>query len=169
MKRIGWLVLLVLVPALAAQNPRGDSGGGPGQAQWLRQQVLARWRARVRTQLQLSDAQAAKLQATEDRFAAQRREISQRQRLVLQGLREQLQPGVAANPDSVRGLMDARDQNRAAMAQLEQGEDKEIAAYLSPVQHARYQLMRQRFQERIAEMQRERRERMLGPGNRPPR
>jgi hypothetical protein len=166
MRRIGWLVLLVLVPALAAQNPRRDPGRGPGQAQWLRQQVLARWRARVRTELQLTGDQAAKLQATEDHFFARRRDVAERQRFVVQGLREQLQPGVAANPDSVRRLMDARDQNRAEVAQIEQDEDKEIAGYLSPVQHARYQLMRQRFQERIAEMQRERRERMLGPGNR---
>jgi hypothetical protein len=39
----------------------------------------------------------------------------------------------------------------------------EMRAYLSPVQHARYQLMRQRLQEWIAEMRRQRRGRLLGP------
>jgi hypothetical protein len=164
MKRILWVALLLLAPALAAQNP-GDSGRDRGQAQRLRQQVLARWRARVRTELQLNDDQAAKLQATEERFLARRRDIAEQQRAVVQELRDQLQPGVAANGDSVRKLMDARAQNRAALIELEGDEDREIAEYLSPVQHARYQLMRQRFQEWIAEMRRERRERTLGPRN----
>jgi hypothetical protein len=166
MKRLVWLAMLVVTPALAGQNP-GDSRGDRAQAQRLRQQVLTRWRARVRAELQLNDDQAAKLQTTEDRFFARRRDIAERQRAVVQGLRDQLQPGVAANGDSVRKLMDAREQNRSALAQLEQDEDREIAGYLSPVQQARYQLMRQRLQEWIAEMRRERRERM-GPGNRPP-
>jgi hypothetical protein len=61
-------------------------------------------------------------------------------------------------------LLDARQENRAAMLQLERDEDKEIAHYLSPVQLARYQLMRQRLQEWINEMRRARRERMFGPG-----
>jgi hypothetical protein len=83
-----------------------------------------------------------------------------RQRAVLQGLRGQLQPGVAADADSVRRLLDAREQNRDAAMQLDRDEDKEMTAYLSPVQRARYQLMRQRLQERIAEMRRQRRGRM---------
>ena len=85
-----------------------------------------------------------------------------------EALRGQLQPGVAANADSVRRLMDARDQNRAALAQIERDEDKEIAGYLSPVQRARYQIMRQRLQERISEMRRQPRQQLLPPrGARP--
>ena len=166
MKRIVWIALLLAAPVLPGQSP-GDSDRG--QAPRLRQQVLARWRARVRSELQLNDDQAAKLQATEDRFLARRRDIAEGQRAVLQGLRDQLQPGVAANGDSVKKLLDAREQNRTALIQLERDEDREIAGYLSPVQVARYQLMRQRFQEWIAEMRRERRERMEGLRNRPPR
>ena len=75
----------------------------------------------------------------------------------------QLQPGIAANADSVRRLMDARDQNRAALAQLERDEEKEMAAYLTPVQRARYQFLRQRLQERIVEMRRQRREQTIRP------
>ena len=160
MKRIAWLLLLVVAPALAAQQPRDTSDA---QAQKLRQEVRERWRVRVRNELNLTDHQAAKLHATEDRFFARRREIMQRQRAVLEGLHGQLQPGVAANADSVRKLTDARDQNRGTMLQLEREEDKETAGYLSPVQRARYQLMRQRLQERIAEMRHERRGPMMGP------
>jgi Spy/CpxP family protein refolding chaperone len=158
--RIAFLLLLVASHGLAAQEPI-DSGGG-AQAAQLRQQIRQRWNEQVRRQLNLTDDQAVRLQATEDRFFQQRREVQRRQRAVLQALRSQLQPGVEADADSVRRLLDARDQNRGALAQLERDEDKETTAYLSPVQRARYQLMRQRLQERIAEMRRQRRGRM-GP------
>ena len=93
--------------------------------------------------------------------------MAQRQRAVQDAIRGQLQPGVAANADSLRRLMDARDQNRTALAQLDREEDKEMAGYLSPVQRARYQVMRQRLQERIAEMRRERRQQLMRPRGRP--
>jgi Spy/CpxP family protein refolding chaperone len=165
MRHIVSLLLLLLGPALAAQQASDTNGGVPVQR--LRQQIRQRWSAQVRRQLNLTETQAAQLQTTEERFFRQRREIQQRQWAVFRGLREQLQPGVAADPDSVRTLMDARVQNRAAMAQLERDEDEEMAAYLSPVQRARYQLMRQRLQERIAEMRRQRRGPMFGSEDRP--
>ncbi len=158
MKSLAWLLLVVLAQGAVAQEPQEppDTEGG-AQATWLRQRIRERWNVQVRRQLNLTDDQAARLQATENRFFQQRREIMRRQWAVLRGLRGQLQPGVEADADSVRRLMDAREQNRAAIAQLDRDEDRETAAYLSPVQRARYQLMRQRLQERIAEMRRERR------------
>ena len=165
MRHIVSLLLVLVSPALAAQQIPDTRGGPPVQR--LREQIRQRWSVQVRRQLNLTEEQAAQLKTTEDRFFRQRREIQQRQSAVFRGLREQLQPGVAADPDSVRKLMDARVQNRAAMAQLERDEDEEMAGYLSPVQRARYQLMRQRLQERIAEMRRQRRGRFFGLDDRP--
>jgi Spy/CpxP family protein refolding chaperone len=153
MTRAALLSLLLVARALAAQ----DEPGGGGQAEQLRERIRERWNIQVRRQLELTDEQATKLQTTEAKFFARRREIMQRQRLVLQGLRRQLEPGATADPDSVRRLMDAREANRTAIEQLDRDEDREMAVYLSPVQRARYQLMRQRLQERIAEMRRQRR------------
>jgi hypothetical protein len=161
MNRIVWVLFFVVAPMLAAQQPTDTGRGVP--AERLRQLIRQRWNVQVRRQLDLNDDQAAKVRATEDRFFRRRREIQQRQGAVLQGLRAQLQPGVAADADSVRGLMDARQRNRAAIEQLDRDEDKEMAAYLSPVQRARYQLMRQRLEERIAEMRRQRRGPLPGP------
>jgi Spy/CpxP family protein refolding chaperone len=159
MKRIALLSLLLVAQALAAQE--GDERGG-AQAERLRERIRERWNFQVRRQLDLTDEQATKLQATEEKFFQRRREVMQRQRLVLQGLRRQLEPGAAADADSVRRLMDARAANRTAIEQLDRNEDKEMAAYLSPVQRARYQLMRQRLQERIGEMRRQRLRRLGG-------
>ena len=121
--------------------------------------------------LNLSDDQAAKLQGTEQKFTQQRVELAQRQRTVNEALRGQLQPGVAANSDSVRRLMDARDRNRTALAEIERNENREVSGYLTPVQQARYQMMREQLRRRIQEIreQRRRRSEMMGPRRAPRR
>ena len=170
MKRFLFVTLLALVsPALAAQTPADTSGDA--EAEQLRQQIRERWNARVRQDLNLSDDQAAKLQGTEQKFTQQRVELAQRQRTVNEALRGQLQPGVAANSDSVRRLMDARDRNRAALAEIERNENREVSGYLTPVQQARYQMMREQLRRRIQEIreQRRRRSEMMGPRRAPGR
>src|SRR5213079_1087922 len=164
MKWFAWLVLLAAaVPALAAQQPADTSEDA---VQQLQRQLRQRWNERVRHDLNLSDEQAAKLQGTEGKYQQQRRDIAQRQQAVNEALRGQLQPGVAANGDSVRRLMDAREHNRTALAQLERDEDKEIAGYLNPVQHARYQMMREQLRRRIQDIREQRRARGQGLGPR---
>src|SRR6266571_2037231 len=163
MMRFLFVMLLALVlPALAAQTPADTSGDA--EAEQLRQQIRERWNARVRQDLNLSDDQAAKLQGTEQKF-------TQRQRTVNEALRGQLQPGVAANSDSVRRLMDARDRNRAALAEIERNENREVSGYLTPVQQARYQMMREQLRRRIQEIREQRRRRgeMMGPRRAPGR
>jgi hypothetical protein len=163
MTRLLWILLVVVAPALPAQNPPDTSDAA--ESRQLRQEIRRRWSQRVRQDLRLSDDQVAKLQATEDRFMRRRGEIGERQRAVNQGLRDQLQPGYAANADSVRKLMDARERNRAALGQVDQDEDKEIRGYLTPVQHARYQIMREQLRKRIQEIRERRQARgqMVGP------
>jgi hypothetical protein len=52
--------------------------------------------------------------------------------------------------------MDALQAGRAEMLRIEEEEDREMAGYLSPVQRAQLQIMRQRFSERVQELRRER-------------
>src|SRR5437667_8219219 len=158
MKHVLFVMLLALaLPALEAQTP--SDTGGDAEAEQLRQQIRQRWNARVRQDLNLSDDQAAKLQGTEQKFTQQRVDLAQRQRAINEGLRGQLRPGVAANSDSVRKLMDARDRNRAALAEIDRNENREVAGYLTPVQHARYQMMREQLRRRIQEIREQRRAR----------
>ena len=111
--------------------------------------------AHIKQDLGLTDDQAAKLHATHERFEPQRRKIMERGRAIHEALRGQLQPGVAANADSVTKLLDARQQNRAALMQLGREADKELAGYLTPVQRARLEMKRERIRARG---------RMHGPG-----
>lgn len=139
MKRLALLLFLAATPAVAqhAQTPADTTGRAHGRFNHQRA-------ARLKEALDLTDDQAAKLRSTETKFMEQRRAIMQRSRTVSQALRAQLRPGVAANADSVRKLLDASDENAGALMQLRRDERRELATYLTPVQQARFQLIRQR-------------------------
>ena len=141
MRRFSTLLLcMVLAPALGAQAP-GDSGTGHGRQEW-RERFHQEREARIRDVLGLSADQAAKLGATHEKFAAQRKTAVAEMRTIRQALRAQLRPGVAANVDSVRKLLDAEDRSTAALFQLRRDEDHELTTYLSPVQVAELRMMR---------------------------
>lgn len=158
MKRYLVLTLaVVLAPGLAAQQrdtvaQRGDSA----EAGRLRAQIEDRFRGRVQEELKLTPDQVTKLRATQERFSDQRRTVMQQQIERRRALDDQMQPGIAANSDSVRKLMDGIQTGRAQMLRIEQDQDREMAGYLSPVQRARYQQMRERFMQRVGELRMQR-------------
>lgn len=138
----------------------------------LRAQIEQRFNDRVTQELNLNTDQATKLRATQERFGARRRDAMQQQLGRRRALENQMQPGIAANSDSVRKLMDGIQVGRAEMVKMEQDQDREMSGYLSPVQRARYQQMRERLMQRVGEMRMERRDgRGIGPaqGMRGPR
>src|SRR6266540_3449750 len=149
-------VLLAPGGGLSAQ-PRDSmqQRGDTAEAERLRAQIEQRFSARVQHDLKLTQDQATKLRASQERFSARRRQVMQ----------QQMQPGVAANADSVSKLMDGMRSGRAEMLKIEQDEDREMSGYLTAVQRARYQQMRARLMQRAAEMRMERREgRGMGRG-----
>ncbi len=143
MKRLACILVLALAPALAAQ-------------------VRQRWAVHVRSSLGLSDDQAGKLDATEQRFEQQRQPIRAHQRQINQALNAEL-AAQAPNQDRVKQLMSERQQNQLKLQQVNRDEDREMQGYLTPVQRARYQEERRRFQERVAELVRHRREERQRP------
>src|SRR5436309_167824 len=133
--------------------------------QRLRAQIEERFSARVQHDLKLTQDQTTKLRASQERFSARRRQVMQQQMQRHRALDDQMQPGVAANADSVSKLMDGMRSGRAEMLKIEQDEDREMSGYLTAVQRARYQQMRARLMQRAAEMRMERREgRGMGRG-----
>jgi hypothetical protein len=68
--------------------------------------------------------------------------------------------------------MDGIQTGRAEMLKIEQDQDREMSGYLTPVQRARYQQMRERLMQRVGELRMERREgrgMQRAPGMRPVR
>jgi Spy/CpxP family protein refolding chaperone len=166
MKRL-WLALsLVLAPGLAAQEPtpaRPDTA----EAERLRARIEERFSQHVQQELRLTPDQSAKLRASQERFGTQRRALMRQQLERRRALEDQMQPGVAANADSVKRLMDGMQAGRSAMLKIEQDEDREMAGYLTPVQRARYQRMREQLMRRVSEMREQRRrDGRMGPGPR---
>lgn len=167
MKRL-WLALsLVLAPGLAAQEP-SPARPDTAEAERLRARIEERFSQHVQQELRLTPDQAAKLRASQEKYGSQRRALMRQQLERRRALEEQMQPGVAANADSVKRLMDGMQAGRTAMLKIEQDEDREMAGYLTPVQRARYQRMREMLMRRVNEMREQRRGGggRMGPGQR---
>jgi Spy/CpxP family protein refolding chaperone len=168
MKPLVWILMLVATSPLAGQEPEDSAAAPPAngvEAEQLRRQIRQRWNEHVRSTLGLTDDQTAKLQATEQRFEGQRQPIRTRQREINQALNAELASGTP-NQDRVKQLVNERQDNQLKLQQMNHDEAREMQGYLTPVQHARYQEERRRFQERVAELVRHRREQRrqgLGP------
>jgi hypothetical protein len=127
---------LILVPVLA------DAQGGAEQRRQQRPPPGAqqgdRIRQLMRTQLQLSDAQTARLQESNRRFAERRRSLMDEERQVRLGMRELL-----CSTDTTRGAEVARaldqltDLQKRRMAIFDE-EQRDLATFLNPYQRARF-------------------------------
>lgn len=147
-----YMLSLVLVSSpfglASAQRPDSTSA----QADSLRHRIEERFAARAQEKLGLTNDQTAKLRATSQRFAPRRGELRDRSYRLREALGGQLQPGVAANQDSVAKLTDAMIDLRLAETQLAKDEMKEQSKYLNPVQRAQLYVMRERFAHRVREV-----------------
>ncbi len=157
MRKLMWVFALTVVPALVAQQ---DAAPAPppdsGERERLQQQIEDRFARVVQQQLRLDDAQVARLRETEERFRTRRREIMRRQLALRFALNGQMCPGCSADPDSVRKLMDGIETNRGELFRMQQEQDREMASYLTPVQRAQYQMLRERLIRRAIEVRRDR-------------
>ena len=171
MKKLVVLGLAVLLasPLAAQQRDTTQVQRDTAEAGRLRQQIEQRFSQRVQQDLNLTSEQAAKLRATQERYSARRRTLAQQQIDRRRAIDGQMEPGVAANQDSLRRLLDAQRTGRAEIARVDQDEDQEMSGYLTPVQRARYQQMRARLMERVQEMRLERRDGRMGQGLQRPR
>ena len=146
MIRTAWLLLLVAAPALTAQMPQPRDTAA---MRARREAFQKRMEARLKQDLSLTDDQVTKFRTTRDKFMTQRRDLMKRGRDIGEALRGQLQPGVAANADSVKKLLDLRQQLWGSRAQLARDMDRELATYLNPVQRARVELLAERMRGRF--------------------
>lgn len=167
MKQIRWaLLLLALAAPTAAGAQQPDSAGADdADVTALRQQFRERWHDHIRQTLGLTDAQAAKVQATEDRFEQQRVQYRGQIRDINRQLNGEMLSGTPNN-DRVNQLIQQRQENRLRLEQVNRDEDGEMAGYLSPLQRVRYQQERGRLISIIQETIRHRRAGGAGLGPR---
>ena len=124
---------------------------GRPQREMLRQRVQERFGQMVQAELQLTEPQMTQLRtamrANEDR----RRDIMRRQEDIQRAIRFQMQPGQAANADSLSRLLTAGGQTRVDLAQSDVQFEHDLV-FLTPVQRARLLMMTQRMEQRMREI-----------------
>jgi hypothetical protein len=143
-------LMLLLTPYSIAAAQQGDSVSA--RADSLRHRIEERFAARAQEKLGLTNDQTTKLRATSRQFGGRRGELHSRGQRLREALEAQLQPGVAANQDSVARLTDAMVELRLAEAQLSRDEIKEQSKYLNPVQRAQLYVMRERLAHWVKEV-----------------
>lgn len=166
------LAVCVLVGLAVAARPvlAQDVGDSNPQSAVLRQQIETRFAQQIQATLGLSDEQTVKLRATFNTYAPKRRAMEQEERGLKRGLQGQLRPGIAANSDSVGKLVDRLLELKVTYAKSFVEEDREMAKFLTPVQRAQYQMLRERLMARIEEVRQQRQQRLqAGAGGPPPR
>jgi Spy/CpxP family protein refolding chaperone len=159
------LALALAAPSVSAQ---GQPGGGGRK---LEERVRQRIAAEVKTRLQLTDDQFAKLSATNRKFDEERRQLLVQERDIRQGLRAEVEKGNGADQKRVSELIDRALGVQRRRVELTTREQQELAGYLTPVQRAKYLGLQQAVRRRMEEMRRRRSERIGGgrPQRPPPR
>jgi hypothetical protein len=140
--------MLLLASVSPAWAQRADTTRDR-RADSLRHRIEERFSARVQEKLGLTDDQTARLRTTSQTYGSRRRELRDREHRIRDALMSQLQPGVAANRDSVTRLTDALVELKLQSAQATREEMRELSTYLNPVQRARFYLMREQLFHRM--------------------
>jgi hypothetical protein len=145
-------------PAAAQSGKAGKASPGvegqkaPRRAE-LEQQVRENFAAELRKRLQLTDDQMTKMMAVNQRLDAERRELFQQERATRMALRTELQVGDnAVNQARVGELLDTMLRLQRNRLDLVEREHRELSAFLTPVQRARYQAFVDFMQRRMDDM-----------------
>lgn len=150
----GRLALTVLATsaasvAVAAQDPVAPRGM-PRDS--LEARVRVRMAQVVRQQLALTDDQARRLAATNQRLDGRRRALMNQEREARASLRVQLDRGDSASAPQVAALLDRLMQLQRSRLELMEEEQRELATYLTPVQRARFLGLQEQVRQRVEGM-----------------
>ncbi len=150
MKRISFVTVLAASLVLVG---RTDAQGGAQQQNRpvLEQQLRERLATITRQRLLLDDAQMSKLQAVNARFAPQMAALATQERQTRQQLRQQL---TAATPDQtqVASLIDNLLRFQKQHIGLLESEQKDLSAFLTPVQRAKYMALQTEIRRRADQL-----------------
>ena len=166
------ITLLALAGTAVAQQPQPprpmerDTPPGPGmmrppfrpemqdrqRVMRFQQQIEERWGGMVQNQLNLNDQQMDRVRTATRANQDRHRDISRREEDLHRLIGEQLQPGVAANQDSLGRMLEGLLQARVAHVQSDQQLNRDLAQFLTPVQRARLFVMTRRFEQRVGEI-----------------
>ncbi len=149
-------ILALLVTAAAADGQTVTAA--PGNRTALEQRFRERAAKLTQQRLGLTDAQLDRLERTNARFAPQVRQLAAQERDIRVQLRQEMMAGNSANQQHVSDLLDASIRLQKQRIAIVESEQKDLAAFLTPVQRARYIALQTQFRKRAEEL------RGQGPG-----
>jgi len=118
----------------------------------LERQFRERTAKLVQQRLGLNDAQLAKLEQSNARYAPQLRQLAAQDREIRRQLRQEMMAGNSANQQRVSDLLDASLRLQHQRLSVVETEQKDLAAFLTPVQRARYLALQAQFGKRAQEL-----------------
>jgi periplasmic protein CpxP/Spy len=150
---LGLAIAALLVSGVA--EAQGVTAAPTGNRAALEQQLQERTARLTQQRLGLTDAQLARLEQTNARFAPQLRQLSVQERDVRSQLRQEMTAGNSANQQHVSDLLNASIQLQKQRIAIVESEQKELAGFLTPVQRARYVALQNQFRKRANELSRQ--------------
>ena len=171
MKRPGMMAVLMLaggITAAAAQQPerampvtpepeslRYLPGPDPERMRQLRQQVEERYERMVQARLELTEPQMQQLRQAMRSNQDRRRDLMRREMDIRRSMQRQMQPGVAANNDSLSQLLEQQSRLRVELAQSDEQFQRDLG-FLPPVKRVQLMQMQRNFEERVRDAARRR-------------
>jgi hypothetical protein len=146
------LALLALIVSAAAAHAQAVTAAPQGNRTALEQQFRERTAKLVQQRLGLNDAQLAKLEQSNARYAPQLRQLTAQERDIRFQLRQEMTAGNSANQQHVSDLLDAAIRVQRQRLGIVETEQKELAGFLTPVQRARYIALQAQFGKRAQEL-----------------
>jgi hypothetical protein len=169
MRRHVLAFLALGLPAIAASPSTATAqrrGGGAGKAQAgaqapaRRQQMERQLRQRLwqvtKEQVGLTDAQMAKLGETSRRFDARRRTLNQQERAERSALHQQILAGDRADQNRIATSLDRLIQFQRQRVDLQADEQRELSAFMTPIQRARFAALQEQVRRRVEALRRQR-------------
>jgi protein CpxP len=159
--RIAALALPLLAASVAAQEEQTGRRASaalstPQQRQQMEQQLRVNlWRI-AKQRIGLTDEQMSKLEVVSRRYDAQRRAFVQDERAQRQTLRAEILAGDRADDARVSAALDRLLQLQRERVDLNIAEQKEFAAFMSPIQRAKYSALQEQIRRRVDALRRAR-------------
>ena len=142
-------------PARPLRESQQQPGRGtPTERQALQRQVRQAFARVVRRQLNLDAGKMQQLQRVDQKYEQQRRQVLKSEREARLNLKTAMQDSTGhPDQDKIAQYMDQLVHGQRERADLLEGEQKELAAFLSPLQRAQYFALKERVTRKLMELQ----------------
>lgn len=157
------ITLLALASSASAQEaragsapPAGRAGRAAGRAaapQPLVRELRQRFNATVQRQLNLNDENARRLERVDREFEQQRTQLRRDEREARLGLQAALADTANVDQAKIAQYMDQLTRGQRRRADILEAEQKELSTFLTPLQRAKLQGLREQLQLRVRQIQ----------------